>query len=81
MLVEAGSIVLVTGQESQILVELSAVPILATAGAGLQLEYVLAAVGAAWALGISSELVCAGIKTFEAGQTGVELANTRKNAK
>ena len=81
VLVEAGSIVLVTGQESQILVELSAVPILATASAGLQLEYVLAAVGAAWALGISSELVCAGIKTFEAGQTGVELANTRKNAK
>lgn len=79
VLMDTGRIVLATGKEIQILVELSAVPLLAGDNGGRHSEYALAAVGAAWALGISPELICAGIKAFEVEQAGIEPANARKN--
>lgn len=60
-----GSIVLCRGAEEVVLLKLAAVPMSADECSQSQLENVLAAVGAAWALGISASLICAGIATFE----------------
>ncbi|MBZ0097019.1 MAG: hypothetical protein K8H75_16830, partial [Sulfuricella sp.] len=59
---------LATGNEAVRLVEVSGI-MLADAGvAGLQIENVLAAAGAAWALGLPPELIRAGIETFRSDQ-------------
>jgi cyanophycin synthetase len=62
------------GQEV-LLTKLTALPFLKTAGDDIQKDQqvmaLLAAVGAAWALGISSELICAGIETFEVKRSDV----------
>ncbi len=68
VLVREGCIDLATGNEAVRLVEVSGI-MLADAGvAGLQIENVLAAAGAAWALGLPPELIRAGIETFRADQ-------------
>jgi cyanophycin synthetase len=77
--VRAGSMVLATGQDEIVLAEMAAIP-LACAGQDASLvENLLAAVGAAWALGISHDLIRAGIQTFGLDQTGAagkEIFNT-----
>jgi cyanophycin synthetase len=60
-----GRIVLAVGAESTILTELSLVPMVANAAPVFQTENVLAAVAAAWALGISQQLIRAVIETFD----------------
>jgi len=65
VLVKNGSIVLCQGNEETLLLKLAAVPISADECNQSQLENVLAAVAAAWALGISTSLIRAGIATFE----------------
>ena len=66
VLVREGYIDLATGNQEVRLVEVSGI-MLADAGvAGLQIENVLAAAGAAWALGLPPELIRAGIETFRA---------------
>jgi cyanophycin synthetase len=63
VLVRDGSIVLASGAEQTALTELAQVPLLQADHA--QMDSVLAAVAAAWALGISPELMRAGLATFE----------------
>ena len=60
--VRGGQVVLATGENQVQLVGLTGIP------PDFEVESVLAAVGAAWALGISPDLICAGILTFERGQ-------------
>ncbi|MGZ8982318.1 MAG: cyanophycin synthetase [Methylotenera sp.] len=74
VLMTAGCVVLATGSEEVPLARLVAIPLLgleyesspveSSQAEGSQTEHVLAAVAAAWALGISPELIRAGIKTF-----------------
>lgn len=65
VLVRDAFVTFATGSEEVRLVEVSGTML---AGAGLQIENVLAAAGAAWALDLPPELIRAGIETFRAGQ-------------
>jgi cyanophycin synthetase len=76
-----GRVILVTGGEEVLLEELGRRP---ANGAGLLgKEIILPAVAAAWALGLSPDLVGAGIETFEAESTaalhGVPVVKTRNH--
>ncbi len=62
--VRDGWLVLAGGQNETRLVEVGAIPLTAAGKDIPQLENVLAAVGAAWALDISPDLIRAGIETF-----------------
>lgn len=68
VLVREGYIDLTTGNEAVRLVEVSGIMLADAGAAGLQIENVLAAAGAAWALGLPPELIRAGIETFRADQ-------------
>ena len=63
--VKDGAILLSRGTEDIVLLKLAAVPMSADECSVSQLENVLAAVATAWALGISTDLIRAGIATFE----------------
>ena len=65
VLIKNGSILLCQGAEETLLLKLAAVPVSADECNQSQLENVLAAVAAAWALGVSTSLIRAGIATFE----------------
>ena len=60
-----GSIVLASGAESIALIELDQIPMAMHDAPAFQTENALAAVAAAWALGISHELIRAVIETFD----------------
>jgi cyanophycin synthetase len=62
LVVREGNIVFAAGPLESPLIELSAVPLLAESGD--HLAGILAAVGAGWALGLSPELLRAGIETY-----------------
>ncbi len=64
--VRYGRLVLATGKDEVTLVEISCIPLLHTGAPVYQVQNVLAAVGAAWALGLSHELIRTGIETFKA---------------
>lgn len=64
VLVRDGFVALATGDEEVQLVEMSGIMLAGAGVAGLQIENVLAAAGAAWALGLPLELIRAGIETF-----------------
>lgn len=66
VLVRNGAIVLQAGNEQAELMQLSHIPILANSTDAARMDSVLAAVAAAWALGITQELIRAGLSTFEA---------------
>ncbi|MHB1592076.1 MAG: cyanophycin synthetase [Sulfuricella sp.] len=68
VLVRDGFVALATGSEEVRLVEVSGIMPAGAGVAGLQIENVLAAAGAAWALGLPLELIRAGIETFRADQ-------------
>lgn len=63
--VRYGRLVMATGKDEVTLVDIATIPLLNEDSASYQLENVLAAVGAAWALGMSHELIRAGIETFK----------------
>jgi cyanophycin synthetase len=65
VLLREGRIVLTAGAESTALTDLNLIPMTANAAPTFQTENVLAAVAAAWALGISHELIRATIETFD----------------
>ncbi len=65
VVVRDGSIVLVAGDEKSELIKLAQVPVLANSNDAVQLDSVLAAVAAAWALSITQVLIRAGLTTFE----------------
>ncbi|WP_334157098.1 cyanophycin synthetase [Oryzomicrobium sp.] len=62
-----GQVVLAKGSDETPLTAVTAVPLVAAGGSvdDLQVENLLAAVGAAWALGIAPELIRAGVETFD----------------
>ncbi|MGY8524825.1 cyanophycin synthetase [Paracidovorax citrulli] len=69
--VRDGRIVLATGSSEVPLAEVAAIPLTYAGRVGFQVENVLAAVAAGWALGISHELIRAGVVTFDVGQVDV----------
>ncbi|XQU68267.1 cyanophycin synthetase [Cupriavidus sp. H18C1] len=69
--VRDGRIVLATGNSEMPLADVAAIPLTYAGRVGFQTENVLAAVAAAWALGISHELIRAGVMTFDVGQLDV----------
>jgi cyanophycin synthetase len=58
-------LVLATGKEERPLLETSSIPMIEMGASPYKLESVLAAVGVAWALGLSDELIKTGIETFK----------------
>ena len=63
--VRYGRLVMATGRDEVTLVEVASIPLLHSGAPSYQVENVLAAVGVAWALGMSQELIRAGIETFK----------------
>lgn len=63
--VRYGSVVMAAGKDEATLVELASIPFLGSGAPAFQIDNVLAAVGAAWALGLSRELIRTGIETFK----------------
>jgi cyanophycin synthetase len=61
-----GRVIMATGKDEVTLVEVAAIPFLHGSVAAYEVENVLATVGAAWALGLSHELIRTGIETFKA---------------
>jgi cyanophycin synthetase len=62
----AGSLVLATGSSQVAVARLAAIALLKGATEqSLELEHIMAAVGAAWALGISPDLIRSGVKSFQ----------------
>ena len=64
VIVRDGAVVLACGAEETKLAKLKDIPLTEAGRNALQIENVLAAVGAAWALGIKPELMRTGIETF-----------------
>jgi cyanophycin synthetase len=65
VIVRDGFLVLATGQQEVRLFELAVNALTGTGAGKVQIENVLAAAGAAWALGVSPGLIRAGIEAFE----------------
>ncbi|MEQ1600890.1 MAG: cyanophycin synthetase [Methylophilaceae bacterium] len=65
VLVENNSILLTTGKQSSVLIKLADLPILMHSENPIQVDSVLAAIAAAWALNVAPELMRAGLRTFE----------------
>lgn len=62
----SGQIVLAQGQDEILLTDIDSVPLTDIGQQTFQVQNVLAAVAAAWALGIAPDLIRAGIETFDA---------------
>ncbi|MGO4305283.1 cyanophycin synthetase [Cupriavidus sp. RAF12] len=69
--VRDGKIVLATGNSETALTDVSAIPLTYAGRVAFQIENVLAAVATGWALGISNDLIRAGVVTFDVGQVDV----------
>ncbi|MDO8931877.1 MAG: cyanophycin synthetase [Rhodocyclaceae bacterium] len=63
--VRDAQVILATGGAEAALTQLSAIPLADMKQEDRRIENVLAAIGAAWALGVSVDLIRAGIETFE----------------
>jgi cyanophycin synthetase len=68
-----GLIVLGLGSEETIVTRLNAVPLLDGESSAEPLEAVLAATAAAWALGVPTELIRAGLETAQSGTAGTSI--------
>lgn len=69
--VREGKVVLATGSTETPLTDVAAIPLTYAGRVAFQIENVLAAVATGWALGISNDLIRAGIVTFDVGQVDV----------
>jgi cyanophycin synthetase len=69
--VRDGKVVMATGASESALTDVSAIPLTYAGRVAFQIENVLAAVATGWALGISNDLIRAGIVTFDVGQVDV----------
>lgn len=69
--VRDGRVVMATGQSEMPLTDVSAIPLTYAGRVAFQIENVLAAVATGWALGISNDLIRAGVVTFDVGQVDV----------
>jgi len=74
VLVTDGKIVLCTGADEIVLLKLASIPVSTGECNQSQLENVMAAVAAAWALGVSLDLIRAGIATFEVERAAVSAS-------
>ncbi len=63
--VRESKVVLATGPDEVVLVDTARVPLAGGTAASLDIENLLAAIGAAWALGIATDLIRTGIETFD----------------
>ncbi len=66
-----GKVVLATGSRETPLADVAAIPLTYAGRVAFQVENVLAAVATGWALGISNDLIRAGVVTFDVGQVDV----------
>ncbi|WP_454720413.1 MULTISPECIES: cyanophycin synthetase [Cupriavidus] len=66
--VRDGKVVLATGGRETPLADVAAIPLTYAGRVAFQVENVLAAVATGWALGISHDLIRAGVVTFDVGQ-------------
>ncbi|MDF3881729.1 cyanophycin synthetase [Cupriavidus basilensis] len=66
--VRDGKVVLATGSRETPLTDVAAIPLTYAGRVAFQVENVLAAVATGWALGISNDLIRAGVVTFDVGQ-------------
>lgn len=73
-----GNIVLAAGNEDAQLLATRNIPYLAAGQEPWRLDNLMAAVAAAWALGIGAELICAGIKTFAPDPAGPAAGKKRQ---
>jgi cyanophycin synthetase len=64
VVLSADEIAFVTGTEQAMITKLTAIPLLGADNQGAQLDNVLAAMGAVWALGVPPALIRAGVETF-----------------
>ena len=62
--VRNGKVVLASGADETAIVSLQSIPLISTGATAFQIENVLAASGAAWALGIGAEIIRTGLETF-----------------
>ncbi|EHP38884.1 cyanophycin synthetase [Cupriavidus basilensis OR16] len=69
--VRDGKVVLATGSREVPLTDVAAIPLTYAGRVAFQVENVLAAVATGWALGISNDLIRAGVVTFDVGQVDV----------
>jgi cyanophycin synthetase len=65
----AGTVVLGEGDKEESLLGLERVPLTYGGGVAFQVENVLAATAAAWALGLSLDVIRAGLESFHGGQS------------
>ncbi len=71
-------IILATGRDELALTRLSTLSVAGAAPKAAETEYILAAIGAAWALGISVDMIRTGIETFDAGQTASSVSTQQR---
>ncbi|CAG2143075.1 cyanophycin synthetase [Cupriavidus plantarum] len=69
--VRDGKVVLATGASETALTDVAAIPLTYAGRVAFQVENVLAAIATGWALGISNDLIRAGVVTFDVGQVDV----------
>jgi cyanophycin synthetase len=70
VIVRDGWLVLAAGEAETPLTEIAAIPLSSAGQESAQIGSILAAVGAAWALGLTPDLISAGIRTFGLHQAG-----------
>ncbi len=68
--IRGGQVILATGSDEVPLTEAAAIPLTCGGKVAFQLENILAATGAAWALGLTPDIIRTGIETFDVGQAG-----------
>jgi len=66
VLAQRGKVVLATGGEELVLLEIARVPPMRRAGQPCDVECLLAAIAAAWAVGMPTDLIRTGVETFDA---------------
>lgn len=71
VLVKQGQLVLAQGREETSLGAVAGVPLTYDGRVAFQVDNLLAAIGATWALGLSADLMRTGVDTFDVGQAGV----------
>jgi cyanophycin synthetase len=79
VVIRDGRVVLAAGKEENAILAVAAIP--PTALPAGKAGGVLAAIGAAWALNVSPDLIRAGIETFETGQAAPPKARTQRPRK
>ncbi|MDY7578683.1 cyanophycin synthetase [Herbaspirillum sp. RTI4] len=78
--VRDGSIIQATGKQETVLTRIDAIPLTAGGTVDFQIENVLAAVAAAWALDLPADLIRAGIELFGTEQAAEQITKSKIHA-